>query len=232
MNTKRRVFLKHLTLGIVGVAAASCEDLPSSLVLLPPLQNIHPVGAPLDLTWKALGVKTITIAYSPNGGETWEIIGQQISAKKGFWTWDAPSEITQFAIFRISDERDSTLNARSAAPLQIVAAFPVLLSDYPSLNQIGHVEVFEIASFNAFAILTQDDNSLKVKSLTCTHSGCQVNWEASSRFFLCPCHGSVFNDKGCEMAGPADMPLYEHATYYQADSNILWVMDRLLQNGC
>jgi Rieske Fe-S protein len=232
MKTKRRVFIKHLTLSVVSVAAASCEDLPPILVLLPLRQNIHPVGAPLELTWKAIGLKTITIEYSPNGGETWEIIGQQIPAKTGFWTWDAPNHVTQFAVFRISDERNPTLNTMSAEPVQIVASFPVLLSNYPSLSQVGHVEVFDTVSFGAFAIITQNDNTLKIKSLMCTHAGCQVNWQTSGRYFLCPCHGSVFNNKGCEIAGPANMPLYEYVTYYQADRSTLWVMNRLIQNGC
>ena len=42
-------------------------------------------------------------------------------------------------------------------------------------------------------------------NLTCTHLGCTVN--ATSKGFICPCHGSVFTTRGDVVKGPADGPL-------------------------
>ena len=43
--------------------------------------------------------------------------------------------------------------------------------------------------------------------LNCSHLGCPVRWEASSKLFICPCHGSVYYEDGTVAAGPAPFPL-------------------------
>lgn len=53
----------------------------------------------------------------------------------------------------------------------------------------------------------QDDGGVTVYSPLCTHLGCGYNWDASSRRFLCPCHGSVFDINGQVVAGPAPRSL-------------------------
>jgi cytochrome b6-f complex iron-sulfur subunit len=53
-------------------------------------------------------------------------------------------------------------------------------------------------------------NALIAVNPTCTHAGCTVNWQASQKAFVCPCHGSKFNPNGEVMRGPAAKRL---ATY-------------------
>ncbi len=52
-------------------------------------------------------------------------------------------------------------------------------------------------SFTAFAVY-------------CTHLGCPVLWLQDPRIFLCPSHGSVFNNDGTVAGGPAPRPLFTY----------------------
>ena len=41
----------------------------------------------------------------------------------------------------------------------------------------------------------------------CTHLGCVVPWNASENKFMCPCHGSQYDDTGKVVRGPAPLSL-------------------------
>lgn len=40
----------------------------------------------------------------------------------------------------------------------------------------------------------------------CTHLGCTVEWKADKNRFVCPCHGSQFDEIGRAVQGPAKRP--------------------------
>jgi len=46
----------------------------------------------------------------------------------------------------------------------------------------------------------------------CTHLGCPVEWFQTPQLFMCPCHGSVFQQDGSVAAGPAPRPLFQYPT--------------------
>jgi glycine/D-amino acid oxidase-like deaminating enzyme/nitrite reductase/ring-hydroxylating ferredoxin subunit len=48
-----------------------------------------------------------------------------------------------------------------------------------------------------------EDGVLIAVSPTCTHLGCQVNWNRAERSWDCPCHGSRFAVDGTVLQGPA-----------------------------
>lgn len=51
----------------------------------------------------------------------------------------------------------------------------------------------EIASFGLNAV--------------CTHLGCVVPWNVAENKFMCPCHGSQYNNEGKVVRGPAPLSL-------------------------
>jgi len=53
------------------------------------------------------------------------------------------------------------------------------------------------------AAYRDEDGSLIALSPTCTHLGCQVNFNRGERSWDCPCHGSRFAVDGSVLHGPA-----------------------------
>jgi Rieske Fe-S protein len=53
------------------------------------------------------------------------------------------------------------------------------------------------------AAYRDEDGTLTAVSPTCTHLGCQVNWNRAERSWDCPCHGSRFAPDGEVLQGPA-----------------------------
>ena len=41
----------------------------------------------------------------------------------------------------------------------------------------------------------------------CTHLGCVVPWNKAENKFMCPCHGSQYNEDGKVVRGPAPLSL-------------------------
>jgi glycine/D-amino acid oxidase-like deaminating enzyme/nitrite reductase/ring-hydroxylating ferredoxin subunit len=52
-----------------------------------------------------------------------------------------------------------------------------------------------------------DKGSLHLVNTTCTHLGCELNWNSAERSWDCPCHGSRFSIDGNIIEGPAVRPL-------------------------
>ncbi len=52
-----------------------------------------------------------------------------------------------------------------------------------------------------------EEGKLHVVDTTCTHMGCELEWNNGEHSWDCPCHGSRFSIDGEVMEGPAERPL-------------------------
>jgi cytochrome b6-f complex iron-sulfur subunit len=58
-----------------------------------------------------------------------------------------------------------------------------------------------------FFISRLEDGSVLALWQRCTHLGCTVPWRQDEKQFHCPCHSSLFNNKGEVIGGPAPRPM-------------------------
>ncbi|WP_245208167.1 FAD-dependent oxidoreductase [Sediminibacillus dalangtanensis] len=56
-------------------------------------------------------------------------------------------------------------------------------------------------------VYREENGTLHLIDTTCTHMGCEVNWNQAEKTWDCPCHGSRFSATGEVLEGPAKMPL-------------------------
>jgi len=52
-----------------------------------------------------------------------------------------------------------------------------------------------------------EDGKLYLVDTTCTHLGCELNWNSAEKSWDCPCHGARFTYKGEVIEGPVMKPL-------------------------
>ncbi len=65
--------------------------------------------------------------------------------------------------------------------------------------------------------LIDRDKKIVALNAHCTHLGCIVDWHNDKKEFICPCHGSVYDEWGNRVSGPAPRGLYH--LKYTIDSN-------------
>ena len=110
--------------------------------------------------------------------------------------------------------------------------FPNILYEPLKAYKIGKPQDYsEGVSFdpdkNIFVV--HHDNTYKVLSAVCTHLGCTPNWVENTKQFQCPCHGSIFNEKGVKISGPAPDPLPWYTVTISADGRLFVDESRIVE---
>ncbi|MGD9900336.1 MAG: ubiquinol-cytochrome c reductase iron-sulfur subunit [Calditrichaceae bacterium] len=77
------------------------------------------------------------------------------------------------------------------------------------VSQKKHILTFKLKDLkeNEFFFVRTDHQKLRIISKKCTHLGCTVNFNENSKLFVCPCHGSKFDEDGHFISGPAKKDL-------------------------
>jgi len=79
---------------------------------------------------------------------------------------------------------------------------------------------FEYPSGYPSMLLKKGDGSLIALSMLCTHVCCQCSYDGGSNEIYCPCHGSLFDQSGNVLRGPAYVPLPQIELNVDSKGNI------------
>ena len=62
---------------------------------------------------------------------------------------------------------------------------------------------------DAHYLIVKKDNTLEDYAINavCTHLGCVVPWNRAASKYMCPCHGSQYDERGKVIRGPAPLSL-------------------------
>jgi len=86
---------------------------------------------------------------------------------------------------------------------------PIKLEDWLKTHRPEDRELVQGLKGEATYIITDEGGKIKDFGLNavCTHLGCVVPWVRAANKFICPCHGSQYNDEGKKVRGPAPLSL-------------------------
>jgi cytochrome b6-f complex iron-sulfur subunit len=96
---------------------------------------------------------------------------------------------------------------------------PVTACDRSDLSP-GAVK-FVGADGNPFFIREDNRGAIESFSAKCSHMGCLVEYLEADRRFRCNCHGSLFDEHGVNLTGPATAPLHPYSVEVRGDEVVV-----------
>ncbi|MHB9029594.1 MAG: carboxypeptidase regulatory-like domain-containing protein [Candidatus Latescibacterota bacterium] len=76
-------------------------------------------GTDVEIRWEAVGIGTVRIEFSPNGGRAWLLLAEGVDSRRGFWLWPIPDMPTTNGLIRITASGRTGLADRSGKPFSI-----------------------------------------------------------------------------------------------------------------
>ena len=97
----------------------------------------------------------------------------------------------------------------------------IVVSQFLGSHKAGERTLAQGLKGDPTYMVVENDQSLANYGINavCTHLGCVVPWNASENKFMCPCHGSQYDNTGKVVRGPAPLSLaLVHATVTENDN--------------
>jgi Rieske Fe-S protein len=113
-----------------------------------------------------------------------------------------------FPLFITRNKKAEAKNSNAKADGSLDISLDLKKKKYAALKEIGGSVYLDIKGENKPAIVHRiSETEVVAFSSECTHVGCKVNLPTSDGKVICPCHGSLFDEKGKLVHGPATRDL-------------------------
>ena len=85
----------------------------------------------------------------------------------------------------------------------------IIVSEYLETHPVGDRSLAQgLKGDPTYVVITGDGDIANYGiNAVCTHLGCVVPWNNSENKFMCPCHGSQYDETGKVVRGPAPLSL-------------------------
>ncbi|MCU0550772.1 MAG: cytochrome b6-f complex iron-sulfur subunit [Leptolyngbya sp. Prado105] len=85
----------------------------------------------------------------------------------------------------------------------------ILVSEYTKSHPAGDRSLAQGLKGDPTYVVVTGDGSIESYGINavCTHLGCVVPWNPNENKFMCPCHGSQYDNTGKVVRGPAPLSL-------------------------
>jgi cytochrome b6-f complex iron-sulfur subunit len=85
----------------------------------------------------------------------------------------------------------------------------IVASQYLASHQAGDRTLAQGLKGDPTYVVVTDNKEIAAYGINavCTHLGCVVPWNVAENKFMCPCHGSQYNNEGKVVRGPAPLSL-------------------------
>ena len=85
----------------------------------------------------------------------------------------------------------------------------IIVSEYLETHPAGDRQLAQGLKGDPTYVVIKDDGQIANYGINavCTHLGCVVPWNTSENKFMCPCHGSQYDETGKVVRGPAPLSL-------------------------
>ena len=90
---------------------------------------------------------------------------------------------------------------------------------YPAVLADRHADGWYETRKETVVYLDREGDGYRALSATCSHLGCRVAWDDSTKHFHCPCHGGTYDRDGKVIAGPPPAPLTRLAVRVNKDTS-------------
>ena len=94
-------------------------------------------------------------------------------------------------------------------PALTKAGDQVTFKSWLDSHQVGSRELVQGLKGDATYLIVDDNKQIRDYGINavCTHLGCVVPWNKAANKYMCPCHGSQYDETGKVVRGPAPLSL-------------------------
>jgi thiosulfate dehydrogenase [quinone] large subunit len=137
-----------------------------------------------------------------------------------------PTSIPQVA----STSTPQVTSTSSPQPLGPTYASNAVANSGQLIANASNIPLGQSLTFNDPAagpalLIHLDNGQFAAYSSICTHAGCQVQFDPSSKDIICPCHGAVYDpaNNAQVLAGPAPYPLQSIPIQYDPSTGNIYL---------